>query len=54
MNEFDGGKRVLSKVMNMRFDPDATADSWRRIFAFFGEYLAAAPAAGGAATEARV
>jgi carboxymethylenebutenolidase len=39
MNEFEGGKRVLTKVMNMRYDPDATADSWRRIFAFFGEYL---------------
>lgn len=51
MNEFDGGKRVLTKVMNMRFDPDATADSWRRIFAFFGEYLAGAPVADGAATD---
>jgi carboxymethylenebutenolidase len=39
MNEFEGGKHVLAQVMGMRYNPDATADSWRRILAFFGEYL---------------
>jgi carboxymethylenebutenolidase len=43
MNEHEGGYGTLTKVLGMRFDPDAAADSWRRIFAFFGEHLAAPP-----------
>jgi carboxymethylenebutenolidase len=39
MNEHEGGYGVLTKVLGMRYDPDATSDAWRRILAFFGEHL---------------
>ena len=39
MNEFEGRLGVLTKVMGLRHSPDAAADAWRRIFAFFGEHL---------------
>ena len=41
MNEFDGASRVLTRVMGMRYAPDAAGDAWRRIFAFFDEHLGA-------------
>jgi carboxymethylenebutenolidase len=41
MNEHDGSNGVVAKVMGMRYDPDDASDSWRRIFAFFGEHLGA-------------
>jgi carboxymethylenebutenolidase len=41
MNEFEGAHQVLTRVMGLRYDPVATSDAWRRIFAFFDEYLAA-------------
>ena len=50
MNEFEGGLGTLTKVIGLRHDPDATADAWRRIFAFFGEHLHA-PAQDGPAAE---
>jgi len=40
MNDHDGGRGVLTRVLGMRYDPDAASDAWRRIFAFFGRYLA--------------
>ena len=45
MNEHEGGLGTLTKVMGMRHDPDAAADAWRRIFAFFGEHLHGMPEA---------
>ena len=39
MNDHEGGYGVLTRVLGMRYDPDAASDAWRRIFAFFGEYL---------------
>jgi carboxymethylenebutenolidase len=39
MNEHEGGYGVLTRVLGLRYDPDAASDAWRRIFAFFGEYL---------------
>ena len=40
MNEHEGGYGVLTRVLGLRYDPDAASDAWRRIFAFFGEHLA--------------
>lgn len=42
MNDHDGAHRVLTRIMGMRFDATDASDSWRRIFAFFGEHLAGA------------
>jgi carboxymethylenebutenolidase len=39
LNEHTGGYGVLTKVIGMRCNPDAAADAWRRILAFFGDYL---------------
>ena len=39
MNEYEGGLGRLTKVMGLRHNPDAAADAWRRILAFFGEHL---------------
>ena len=41
MNEHEGGARMFTKIMGMRYDPGDAGDSWQRIFAFFGEYLGA-------------
>ena len=41
MNEFEGANWVLTRVMGLSYDPVATCDAWRRIFAFFGEHLRA-------------
>jgi carboxymethylenebutenolidase len=46
MNEFEGANRVLTRVMGLSYDPVATSDAWRRIFAFFGEHLGADPQPG--------
>lgn len=46
MNEFEGGARVLTRIMGLRYDPVATSDAWRRIFAFFDEHLGAGPGRG--------
>jgi carboxymethylenebutenolidase len=47
MNEIEGASGVMTRVMGMRYQPDAAADAWRRIFAFFGEYLGGEPAGPG-------
>jgi carboxymethylenebutenolidase len=39
MDEHEGGYGVLTRVLGMRYDPDAASDSWRRIFAFFARHL---------------
>ena len=39
MNEYEGAYGVLTRVLGMRYSPDAAADAWRRILAFFGDYL---------------
>jgi carboxymethylenebutenolidase len=39
MNEHEGAYRVLTRVLGLSYDPVATSDAWRRIFAFFGEHL---------------
>jgi carboxymethylenebutenolidase len=39
MNEYQGAYGVLTRVLGMRHSPDAEADAWRRILAFFGDYL---------------
>jgi carboxymethylenebutenolidase len=39
LNEYEGAYGVLTKVLGMRYSPDAAADAWRRILAFFGDYL---------------
>jgi hypothetical protein len=52
MNEFEGAHRVLTRVMGLSYDPVATSDAWRRIFAFFGEHLGADPQPGTAAETA--
>ena len=44
MNEFEGASRILTRVMGMRYEPDAAGDAWRRIFAFFDEHLGAGQA----------
>jgi hypothetical protein len=36
---YGGRLGTLTKVMGLRHSPDAAADAWRRIFAFFGEDL---------------
>jgi carboxymethylenebutenolidase len=46
MNEFEGASRVLTRVMGLNYDPVATSDAWRRIFAFFDEHLGAGPEPG--------
>jgi len=46
MNEFEGATRILTKVMGLSYDPVASSDSWRRIFAFFGEHLGGGPQPG--------
>jgi carboxymethylenebutenolidase len=46
MNELEGAHQVLTRVMGLRYDPVATSDAWRRIFAFFGEHLGAGPGPG--------
>ena len=46
MNEFEGANRVLTRVMGLNYDPVASSDAWRRIFAFFYEHLAAGPEPG--------
>jgi carboxymethylenebutenolidase len=49
MTESTGAMAVLSKVTRMSFQKEDAADSWQRIFAFFGSYLANEPAAPGPA-----
>jgi carboxymethylenebutenolidase len=44
MNEHEGSHRLIIKILGMRYDPEDASDSWRRIFAFFGEYLSGASA----------
>ena len=39
LNEYEGAKGVMAKVLGMRYDPDAAADAWRRILAFFSDHL---------------
>ena len=39
LNEHGGAHGVLAKVLGMRYDPDAAADAWRRILAFFADHL---------------
>jgi carboxymethylenebutenolidase len=39
MNEHEGRHQVITKIMGMRYDPEGASDAWRRILAFFGEYL---------------
>jgi carboxymethylenebutenolidase len=46
MNEFEGATRGMTRIMGLRYDPVATSDAWRRIFAFFGEHLGAGPGPG--------
>jgi carboxymethylenebutenolidase len=46
MNEFEGASRVLTRVMGLSYDPVATSDAWRRIFAFFDDHLGAGPPPG--------
>jgi carboxymethylenebutenolidase len=48
LNEYEGPYGVLAKVMGMRYSPDAAADAWRRILAFFGDYLDGSPASSAA------
>ena len=43
MNQFDGGYRVLTRIIGLRYDPEAAAAAWRRIFAFFGDHIGGAP-----------
>lgn len=45
---FEGAHRVLTRVMGLSYDPVATSDAWRRIFAFFDEHLGAGPGPGAA------
>jgi carboxymethylenebutenolidase len=40
LNEYEGAHGVLTKVLGMRHSPDASADAWRRILAFFSDHLA--------------
>lgn len=39
LNEHGGAPGVLAKVLGMRYSPDASADAWRRILAFFADHL---------------
>jgi carboxymethylenebutenolidase len=39
LNEYEGAYGVLTRVLGMRYDPDAAADAWRRILAFFADHL---------------
>jgi carboxymethylenebutenolidase len=41
MTETSGASAVFAKVTRMSFQPSDAADAWQRIFAFFGEHLAA-------------
>ncbi len=45
MTESSGAMGALSKLTKMSFQKQDAADSWQRIFAFFGTHLAAPPAA---------
>jgi carboxymethylenebutenolidase len=40
MNDHEGRYGTLTRVIGMRYDPDAASDAWRRIFAFFAGHLA--------------
>lgn len=40
MTESSGAKAVLSRMARMSFQKEDAADSWERIFGFFGTYLA--------------
>ena len=40
MNDHEGRYGTLTRVIGMRYDPDAASDAWRRIFAFFAQHLA--------------
>ncbi len=42
MSEASGVGAVLAKVTGMSYEPHDTADSWARIYAFFGQYLGSA------------
>ena len=39
MSEASGAGAVLAKVTGMSYQPHDAADSWARIYAFFGQYL---------------
>jgi carboxymethylenebutenolidase len=39
MNEYEGRNGTIAKVLGMRYNPDATADAWRRILTFFSTHL---------------
>jgi carboxymethylenebutenolidase len=39
MSEASGVGAVLAKITGMSYEPHDTADSWARIYAFFGQYL---------------
>jgi carboxymethylenebutenolidase len=41
LTESSGAAAVLSRIARMPYVESDAADAWRRIFAFFGEYLAA-------------
>jgi len=41
MTESRGAGAVFAKVARMSYQPADAADSWQRIFAFFGTYLQA-------------
>jgi carboxymethylenebutenolidase len=40
MTQASGPSGVLARIAGMTFEPHDAADSWRRIYAFFGQYLA--------------
>jgi carboxymethylenebutenolidase len=39
MNDHSGVARVVQKVTGMNYEHEETGDAWRRIFAFFAQYL---------------
>ena len=39
MSEASGAQAVLAKVTGMSYQPADAADSWARIYAFFGQHL---------------
>lgn len=39
LNRYAGARGALMKVTGMSYQPDAAADAWERILAFFGEHL---------------
>jgi carboxymethylenebutenolidase len=42
MSEASGTGAVLAKITGMSYEPHDAADSWARIYAFFGQYLGSA------------